>query len=108
MKIGAFGGLIVGLILVLGPTEPIHHQMHKWDLKPYFKCCCCANADHTECAWSDHFGKWWPLHHPGFARLGLVLLAMSGVALLGIQKWGHKGKIAEPAAGAAGRPSAQP
>jgi len=107
MKIGAVGGLIVGMILVVGPTEPIHHQLHKRDLKPYFKRCCCANAEHTECAWADHFGKWWPLHHPGFARLGMILMGASGLALLGIQKWGRKRKIAEPAARAAGIPSVQ-
>lgn len=96
MKIGAIGGLVAGMILVVGPTEPVHHQLHKWDIKPYFVVCCCANADHSYCAWSDHFGKWWPYHHPGFARLGLIVLGVSGLALLGIQRYGRKESSAEP------------
>ena len=92
IKIAAFVGLLVGLILVMGPTEPVHHQLHKWDLKPYFACCCCANADHSDCAWSDHFGKWWPHHHPGFARLGRLVIVVSGLALLGIQWRGRRAR----------------
>jgi hypothetical protein len=88
IKIGAFGGLLVGLLLVVGPTEPVHHQLHKWELKPYFVRCCCANAAHTECAWSDHFGKWWPYHHPGFARLGWIIMGFSGLAILGVRRFG--------------------
>ena len=45
---GAILGIITGLILILGPTEPVHHQLHKWDVQPYFeRCCCVYDEDHT-------------------------------------------------------------
>lgn len=87
LKVVAAGGMVVALLLVVGPTEPIHHQLHIWDVQPYFVACCCANAAHTVCAWSDHFGKWWPLHHPGFAKLGGLIGAISFIALAGILIW---------------------
>ena len=71
----------MGLIIWIGPGETIHHQLHKWDIRPYFYECCCVNEDHTECAWDDHFGKPWRYHHPGISRAGLFLLLISLVSL---------------------------
>ncbi|MHC4917090.1 MAG: hypothetical protein ACYTGB_16545 [Planctomycetota bacterium] len=77
--------LAAGTLGWVGPGEAIDHQLHKWDIKPYFYECCCANEDHSECAWGDHFGGNWMNHHPGISRAGLlvmVLAAFNGLAAL--------------------------
>ena len=65
-------GIALGLLVGVGPGERLHHDIHKKNIEPYFRECCCANEDHTQCAWPEHFGKPWRDHHPGISRLGFM------------------------------------
>ena len=71
--------VLLGLLLALGPGETLHHQLHKWDIKPYFRECCCADPRHTRCAWGDHFGGPWRRHHPGISLFGFTVLGLTVV-----------------------------
>lgn len=82
ITISGFLAMGIGLAIMIGPGDALHHQLHKWDIKPYFVRCCCANADHTECAWTDHSGHRWAAHHR-LSRAGF-LLATCSAALAGL------------------------
>ncbi|MBI5397743.1 MAG: hypothetical protein HZA91_20790 [Verrucomicrobia bacterium] len=77
IMITGFVGMAAGLLVMVGPGDVMHHQLHKWNIRPYFKRCCCANADHSKCAWNDHFGKSWSAHHPGISLAGFLVAAFS-------------------------------
>ena len=85
-----------GMLCAIGPGDRLHHELHKRGIGP-FKPCCCRNADHTVCAWGDHFGGPWRAHHPRIARLGLPMIGCGVTALAACWlagRAGRNGKVA--------------
>jgi hypothetical protein len=63
-----------GVCLAIGPGDGVHHELHKLNL-PVIGGCCCADATHSTCGWTDHFGHPWSGHRKVVAT-GRVLVVM--------------------------------
>ena len=69
--------ILISFIAWVGPGQYLHHQLHKWSM-PSFNECCCANEEHSECAWNDHFGHAWSAHR-SIPVVGFYILIVSSL-----------------------------
>jgi hypothetical protein len=84
---------LLGAVLLAGPSESLHHLLHKHAVWP-FDPCCCAPPGHASCAWSDHFGHPWSRHAKIAGAGKLAVIAGIGclfLAIIASPTSGHRG-----------------